>query len=45
MYLCGKMKTSKSFIQMLKNNGYYTKAIEEIWKWYDYSEKKGIASF
>ena len=39
------MKSSKNFNQMLKERGYSTEAIEEMWKWYDYSEKKGVASF
>jgi len=39
------MKSSKKFSQMLKENGYSTKTIEEMWKWYDYSEKKGVASY
>jgi hypothetical protein len=39
------MKPVKSFDQMLNKRGYSTKVIEEMWKWYDYSEKKGVASF
>jgi len=39
------MKAPKSFQQMLKNQGYSGEVIEELWKWYDYSEKKGIASY
>jgi hypothetical protein len=39
------MKPSRKFSQMLNEKGYSTKAIEEMWKWYDYSEKKGTASF
>lgn len=41
----GLMKTSKNFSNMLEEKGYSTKAIEEMWKWYDYSEKKGVASY
>ena len=44
MYV-GPMKTLKNFNQMLKERGYSTEAIEKMWKWYDYSEKKGVASF
>lgn len=39
------MKAPNSFQQMLKNQGYSEDAIEQLWKWYDYSEKKGIASY
>jgi len=27
---------------MLKQEGYSEKAIREVWKWYDFSEKEGI---
>jgi len=39
------MRSTKSFRQILKNKGYSEEAIEQLWKWYDYSEKKGIASY
>jgi hypothetical protein len=39
------MKAKKSFNDMLKQEGYSEKAIEQLWKWYDYSEKKGVASY
>jgi len=39
------MKSSKTFNQMLKERGYSQEAIEKMWKWYDFSEKKGVASF
>ena len=39
------MKTSKNFDGMLKERGYSTEAIKKMWKWYDYPEKKGVASF
>jgi hypothetical protein len=29
---------------MLKKEGYSERMIEELWKWYDPSEKKGVAS-
>jgi hypothetical protein len=41
----GIMKATSSFRLMLKNKGYSEKAIEQLWKWYDYSEKKGVASY
>jgi len=43
-----KNKESKQnhiFTTMLKNNGYSKKTIEELYKWYDSSEKKGVASY
>lgn len=34
-----------SFIRMLQKEGYSEVIIGKIWEWYDYSEKKGVASF
>jgi hypothetical protein len=45
MYVNNSMNPPKRFSQMLTERGYSAKAIEGIWKWYDSSEKKGIASF
>ena len=39
------MKEKNSFKLMLKQRGVSEVAIEELWKWFDYSEKKGVASF
>jgi len=39
------MKLRKSFRRLLKNNGYSDEVIAELWKWYDPSEKKGVASY
>jgi hypothetical protein len=39
------MKAKNSFDILLKQRGYSKKAIDELWKWYDHSEKKGVASF
>ena len=41
----GLMNPPKKFNEMLKKRGCSTEAIEKMWKWYDYSEKKGVASF
>jgi len=30
---------------MLDECGYSEKAADELWKWYDFSEKKGVASY
>jgi hypothetical protein len=38
------MKMNRSFERMLKEHGYSDKTIQELWKWYDFSEKKGVAS-
>jgi hypothetical protein len=39
------MKPPKKFNKMLEKGGYSKKTIKQMWKWYDYSEKKGVASF
>ena len=39
------MNTFEIFKKEMKDKGFSEKAIEEMWKWYDYSEKKGVASF
>jgi hypothetical protein len=39
------MKVKNSFKLMLKQRGIPEAAIEELWKWFDDSEKKGVASF
>jgi hypothetical protein len=39
------MKVDRSFETLLKKRGCSDKAIKELWKWFDYSEKKGVASF
>jgi len=39
------MEAILAFVVLLRQHGYSEKAIEEIWKWYDFSERKGIASW
>ena len=39
------MKPPKSFRLPLKRLEYTDETIEKIWKWYDFSEKKGVASW
>jgi hypothetical protein len=39
------MKPKLKFSGMLKNQGYTEKAVALLWKWYDFSEKKGVASY
>jgi hypothetical protein len=39
------MKPTLAFKFLLKPKGYSDKAIKEIWRWYDYSERKGVANF
>jgi hypothetical protein len=34
-----------SFEAMLQKEDYSERVIEELWKWYDFSDKKGVASF
>jgi len=43
--MSSKMSMNKSFEKMLQKRGVSQKAIKELWKWFDYSEKKGVASF
>jgi hypothetical protein len=31
--------------KLLNDRGYSEKAADELWKWYDFSQKKGVASF
>jgi len=43
-----KTKESKNLNdceKLLSKNKYSSKAIKEILKWYDYRDKKGVASF
>jgi hypothetical protein len=39
-------KEAKLILRKLLNElGYSEKAADELWKWYDFSKKKGVASF
>jgi hypothetical protein len=40
-----QMITKRSFEHRLKRRGLSEKTIEKLWKWYDFSEKKGVASY
>jgi hypothetical protein len=33
------------FRNLIVKRGYSEKVSDELWKWYDFSEKKGVASF
>ena len=33
------------FRNLIVKRGYSEKTADELWKWYDFSEKKGVASF
>jgi hypothetical protein len=33
------------FRNLIVKRGYSEKVADELWKWYDFSEKKGVASF
>ena len=35
----------KSFKNLLERYGHKIKFVDELWKWYDFTEKTGIASF
>jgi hypothetical protein len=38
-------KEKKSFKNLLASYGGKLKSVDELWKWYDFTEKTGIASF
>jgi hypothetical protein len=38
-------KTEENFKDLLLKAGYSQKTSDELWKWYDPSKKKGVASF
>ena len=38
-------KVKNKFTNLLKKSGYSNRVIEELYKWYDSSEHKGVASF
>jgi hypothetical protein len=40
-----EVETFSSFKTLLKKRGYSEETIREIYKWYDFSKKKGAASF
>lgn len=40
-----QMKSKNIFNNLLKQRGYSLNTIDKLWKWYDYSERKGVASF
>jgi len=38
-------KAKHTFKDLIVQRGYSEKVANELWKWYDFSEKKGVASF
>ena len=40
-----ELKNLNDCEKLLSKNNYSSKAVKEILKWYDYSNKKGVASF
>jgi hypothetical protein len=38
-------KAKLTFTSLLVSYGYSEKVVDELWKWYDFSEKKGVANF
>ena len=38
-------RSRQEFQKLLKKVGYNNNAIGNLWKWYDYSERKGVASY
>jgi hypothetical protein len=41
----GKRVLPESLLVELRRQGYSDEMIRELWKWYDSSEHKGVASF
>ena len=39
------MKPTQEFQKLLKKVSCNNNAIGNLWKWYDYSERKGVASY
>jgi hypothetical protein len=39
------MKPPTSLRSLLKRHGYSDETVEAIWKWYDFHDRKGVASF
>jgi hypothetical protein len=39
------MELDWNFRKCLKKHGYDEETVKEIWKWYNYKEKTGVASF
>jgi len=37
-----KMDPPSTFRTLLKCRGYSDKAIKQIWKWYDFAERRGV---
>jgi hypothetical protein len=38
-------KAKHTFKDLIARRGYSERVANELWKWYDFSEKKGVASF
>jgi hypothetical protein len=38
-------EAENAFKRMLLESGYREAAVDELWKWFDFAEKKGVASF
>jgi len=38
-------RTKLHFQKLLITAGYSIEAADELWKWYDFSERKGVASY
>ena len=40
-----KSEARLAFKYLITRRGYSDRVADELWKWYDFSEKKGVASF
>jgi hypothetical protein len=44
-FVMPKADIPESLRAQLKEQGYSVDVIKELWNWYDFSEKKGVASY
>ena len=41
--MVGLANSGKGFRDLIVKRGYSERVAEELWKWYDFSDKKGVA--
>jgi len=38
-------KAKRVFKELIQKRGYSEKFADQLWKWYDFSDKKGVATY
>ena len=38
-------RAKRTFKEWIARRGYSEKVADELWKWYDFSDKRGVSSF